>query len=196
MLSENSKTIAFFDAEFTSKSEGSNRGEQELIQYAILIYGVTEKQNKIILSNDSVFETSSFVKPTINPVLSKYIKRLTKIKQEDVDNGKTLEDTICELHRIVSMHKVSDIYVWGPDRLILKTNLLITKKDNDKSRFICGKFSDLSRNVSRKLGYDRPIAQKMASEKLGLPEIGAQHNAYYDAFNLMQIYKEIFCYSK
>ena len=71
MLSENSKTIAFFDAEFTSKSEGSNRGEQELIQYAILIYGVTEKQNKIILSNDSVFETSSFVKPTINPVLSK-----------------------------------------------------------------------------------------------------------------------------
>ena len=193
MFDRDVKTVAFFDAEFTSKSDGQNRGEQELIQYAILIYKVIEKHGHTTLSNDPIFEATSFVKPSMKPVLSKYIKKLTKITQQDVDEGKPLISAVDDIYHALKKYNTRDVYVWGPDRLVLRTNLLLSKSDTDNSRFVCGKFKDLSRKISQKLGYDRPITQHAASEKLHLAEIGSKHNAYYDALNLAQIYRQMFC---
>ena len=91
--------IAFFDSEFTATT-AENRGIQELIQCAFIVHQIEMSSDSMLLSMTStpLFEYSTYVKPTYNKTLSDYIKRLTGIKQKDVEEGKIFLDAINDLY--------------------------------------------------------------------------------------------------
>ena len=100
--------IAFFDAEFTALS-AHDRGVQEMIQCSLIVHQVESSVNcdQLLRMNDIptvVYKT--YVKPMYNSELSNYIKDLTGIKQEDVDNGKSFCDAIDDMYMLCSEYKI------------------------------------------------------------------------------------------
>lgn len=185
--------IAFFDAEFTA-DDAKDRGVQEMIQCALIIYEVelSAKKQILTMSDEPIFTYSTFVKPVYNNQLSDYIKELTGISQEDVDGGELFKTVLNELERLVVEHDVKKILVWGPDRNLLKSNSYVVGCDYSKTTFLCRKVKDVSKGLSAMVGSRRAISQHKMCELLNISESGVVHSAYYDALNLSKIIRE-FC---
>lgn len=186
------RNVAFFDAEFTAKSE-KNRGVQEMIQCAFIVYQIEVSEDDKLISVDEqpLFTYNTFVRPIYNQELSDYIKELTGIKQDEVDSGKSFDDVICDVNSAINEWRVTDILTWGPDKLLFRNNCNVVNCDKRKSNYICRKFVDVSGKLSDYFGYDVVISQHKVCQLLGVEEIGNRHDAYSDAINLSQIIKEL-----
>lgn len=186
--------LAFFDAEFTALS-AHDRGVQEMIQCSLIVHQIemSAETNRLLKMTDKpAVVYRAFVKPIYNTTLSEYIKDLTKIRQEDVDSGKRFHNVIDDIYNLCNEYKIKKVLTWGPDRALVKTNCSTSGYNTHKSRVLCGKFQDVSKLISSRLGYDLPISQHKACELLNIPEDGNAHDAYYDATNLSKIIKK-FC---
>ena len=180
--------IAFFDSEFTATT-AENRGIQELIQCAFIVHQIEMSSDSMLLSMTStpLFEYSTYVKPTYNKTLSDYIKRLTGIKQKDVEEGKIFRDAINDLYKLTKDYDIHRIIVWGPDRGMLKHNFDVMDYSRSKARNLLNLFTDVSYDVSDLFGYDQPLSQHKVCQMMGIQEVGELHDAYADAQNLAQI---------
>lgn len=185
------RNIAFFDAEYTALSE-KDRGIQEMIQCAFIIYQIRVVENRIdSMGNEPVIIYKTFVKPTYNKELSDYIKELTGIEQEHIESGKCFNDVIDDLYSLIRTHKIHHVVVWGPDYALLKSNCSVVACNKIKAACIRNSFIDISHNVSDFLGYDVDISQNKACELLQIKTIEPAHDAYCDAENLSKIIKKI-----
>lgn len=185
--------IAFFDAEFTANT-AKDRGLQEIIQCALFIFtAVLDDENETIVRIDDtpLLTYTSFVKPNYTHNLSQYIKKLTHIKQQDVENAKSAACVFEELLNLCKDYGVNTIYTWGPDKAIIKNNCSIINIDRTISNELCSYFSDLSQFVSNHLGHQKILSQHQACKALNVTEDGHNHNAYSDASNLSKLTKKI-----
>ena len=186
------RNLALFDAEFTARTE-KDRGIQEMIQCAFLVYEIQVKDNVLMfISEEPIFDYTTFVKPVYNQCLSEYIKELTGIEQEDVDCGKSFCEAIEDMYNAIKAYDVQKILTWGPDKRVIKGNCNIINCNLFKARTIYNKLDDVSRKISDMCGYNMAISQRKICNQLGVTEVGEHHNAYYDAKNLSKIIKE-FC---
>ena len=181
MQIETNTVIACFDAEYTARSE-TDKGIQEMIQCALIVYQIDEKNNW-----HEIEKYVSFVKPMQIPKLSEFIIQFTNIHQEDVDTAPLFTVVADEIYQIIKKYKVESIYVWGPDKPVLKYNMELTSYPIWKSRQILKKMYDISTMISVGLGVDYIMSQAHACAELEIQPLGQQHNAYDDARNLQQV---------
>lgn len=182
--------IAFFDSEFTAKS-ATDRGVQEMIQCAFLVHEITLSEDKKIIgvSSSPIYVYNQFIQPTYNKSLSSYIKSLTGITQDDVNDGVDICVALNELNKAIKQYRIKHIITWGPDRILLRDNCkIIDFKLRDAKNIYC-RFNDISERVSQYFNFTYTASQHKICEMLHIEEDGHQHNAYYDAINLAKIMK-------
>lgn len=141
----------------------------------------------ILNSNlEVVAEFSKFVKPTIHPQLTDFCKKLTHIKQEDVDLADTLDKVLPEFSYWALSFGEYQFTSWGAfdynqfNRETHKkgfANPLIQNNMNYKVRFAKIK------NLKRKNG----VGVGTALNILNLTFEGLKHRAIYDAKNVVRI---------
>ena len=181
MQIETNTVVACFDAEYTARSE-TDKGIQEMIQCALIVCEIDANGHW-----RKIDEYVKFVKPMYVPKLSEFIVQFTNIQQEEVDNAPLFTVVAEEIYQIIKKHKIETIYVWGPDKPVLKYNMELTSFPIWKSRQILRRICDVSNMVSTGLGVDYIMSQTHACEELDIQPQGPQHNAYNDAQNLQQV---------
>lgn len=118
--------IVIFDTEYTAW-EGSQARRwsepwehREIIQIAAV---------RLACQKDEP-ETASLdilVKPTLNPVLSPYIQRLTGIQQADVDqDGVSFSEAFCRFYDFCEQGQLP-LFCWGDDPAILRENCALNQ---------------------------------------------------------------------
>lgn len=182
--------VAFFDAEYTARSN-TDKGIQEMIQCALYISRYEEDGQWTELA-----EYVSYVKPLYVPTLSEFIIDFTGIQQEDVDNAKLFTSAINEIYELCKKYKVSKIYVWGPDKMVLKYNMELTRAPYRRSKILLSKIEDVSERVSTSLGFNYILSQVNACEELQITPNGKPHDAGRDAQSLRQIMYKYFQQNK
>src|SRR5690349_5592775 len=165
-----------FDLKATCWEE-HDKGPNEIIEIGAV---------KIDKTRTVVSEFSSFIKPLKHPVLSDFCKRLTSIKQDDVDHAPGFNDVIGTFRNWIS--KGSEGYVlcsWGfYDKNQFESDCRIHGLD----------VSWLTRHVSLKHQYakfrklKRPTGMKNALDLEELKLEGTHHRGIDDARNIARIF--------
>lgn len=79
--------LCILDFEATCWDNSANREQIEIIEFPSVLYKINELDKTITF----ISEFGKYVKPTINPKLSKFCIGLTGIKQQIVDLADTIE---------------------------------------------------------------------------------------------------------
>jgi len=79
--------LCILDFEATCWKSGLNKDEMEIIEFPSILYKIKEKTKTI----EFISEFSQYVKPTINPILTKFCTELTGITQETVNASDTFD---------------------------------------------------------------------------------------------------------
>ncbi|KAI8639243.1 ribonuclease H-like domain-containing protein [Parasitella parasitica] len=88
----------FFDVEATCEADGGFTFPNEIIEFpVVLVDGETF---------DIVDEFRSYVKPTLNPTLSKFCLELTGISQETVDESPVFIDVLNQFQEFLAKHEL------------------------------------------------------------------------------------------
>lgn len=166
-----------YDLEATCWRGRPPKGINEVIEigaYAINRYGQ-------VLS-----EFSSFIKPTVNPLLSSFCTELTSITQKQVDRSKTFPDVIEDFKDWIEVDEVDYMLcAWGKfDRDIIRNNCNVHRLEHD--------WVDAFINVKERYHQNRGIKPhrglKATVEKEGFEFTGVHHRAISDAENLAKIF--------
>lgn len=133
---------------------------------------------------------TKFVKPTINPILSDFCKKLTSIHQQDVDKARTFPITIQEFQDWIGVGDENYMLIsWGKyDRTQLYDDCKLHQLDTDW----------LEHHYNLKPAYkqlrqlkDEPGLKK-AVKLEGFEFTGIHHRAISDAENLAKIFVKYF----
>lgn len=190
MQIEANTVVACFDAEYTARNE-TDKGIQEMIQCALIVSHIDANGAWI-----EIDRYVNFVKPMYVPKLSEFIIQFTNIRQEQVDNAPLFTVVAEEIYQLIKKHKIETIFVWGPDKTVLKYNMELTSYPIWKSKQILRRMNDVSALVSTGLGVDYIMSQNHACEELSIQPQGQQHNAYDDAQNLQQVMQKYIDFKK
>ncbi len=145
-----------------------------------------EKLNQI-----DTFQT--FIKPTKNPILSDFCKKLTSISQEDVDQAPYFSEAMCNFENwIINESYDSTILVsWG----YYDKNQLLSEC---KVKNYYGEIIQLlSRHNSIKHDFAhlkniKRCGMEKALELLKIPLEGTHHRGIDDAINISKIFKNVY----
>ncbi len=140
--------------------------------------------------NEVVSTFSRFVKPTINPILSDFCKRLTSISQENVDKSRTFPSIIQEFMDWVGVNEEDYFLIsWGKyDKQQLKQDCELHKLDVD---WVENHFNLKPAYRSLKNLKDEPGLKK-AVKLEGFEFTGIHHRAISDAENTAKIFIKYF----
>ncbi len=133
---------------------------------------------------------SKFVKPTINPILSDFCKKLTSISQKDVDKAKKFPDTIQEFQDWIGADEDNYVLIsWGKyDRTQLAEDCILHKLETD---WLDHHYNLKPAYKSLKSLKDEPGLKK-AVKMEGFEFTGIHHRAISDAENLAKIFIKYF----
>jgi 3'-5' exoribonuclease 1 len=133
---------------------------------------------------DSSF--SSFVKPKVNPLLSPFCKRLTGIKQEDVDIAQTFNRVADQFMNWVNIHEEPFYLIsWGEnDKDYLLNDCYLHKIDTEWLE----KCINLKKHYKVLKRHSKPMGLKKALEAEDFEFTGKRHRAMDDAENLSKIF--------
>jgi 3'-5' exoribonuclease 1 len=133
---------------------------------------------------------SKFVKPTVNPVLSDFCKKLTSISQQDVDRSKTFPYIIEEFQEWIGMDEESYWLIsWGKyDKQQLQQDCLMHKLEVDWLEF---HYNLKPAYKTLKNLKDEPGLKK-AVKLEGFEFTGIHHRAISDAENTAKIFSKHF----
>lgn len=133
---------------------------------------------------------SSFVRPTVNPILSGFCKKLTSITQDQVNTARTYSKVIEDFKLWSNMYE-EEFYVcsWGQnDKKLFKDDCDLHKLDTDWLEYY----------VNLKGQYDQIKGQsvkgnlKKIVSREGFEFTGVPHRAISDAENLAKIFLKYF----
>lgn len=137
---------------------------------------------------DSVF--SKFIKPTVNPVLSDFCRRLTSISQQDIDRSRTFPHVINGFMEWVGVDEERYTLIsWGKyDREQLKQDCTLHKLDTDwlEHHFNLKPAYRSLRNLKDEPGLKKAVKME------GFEFTGIHHRAISDAENLAKIFIKYF----
>ncbi|NMA69445.1 MAG: 3'-5' exonuclease KapD [Desulfitobacterium sp.] len=152
---------------------------QEIIEVGAII--VDEKGNL----SDKTYD--AFVKPRFWPRLAEESYGITGIRQEDVDNGVELEESIAALKSLTGDTPLEDIYIvaWGDaDRKVLSN---VCEKYGIEYPFIWDNYIDLAEEYKNFRSLSHLSSLKRAIEDNSIHQIGILHSALDDAINAAQV---------
>jgi len=129
---------------------------------------------------------SKFVKPTVNPLLSGFCKKLTTISQENVDGARTFDRVVDEFIEWGEMY--DDEYIllsWGvDDHKLLSNDCRLHKKDHD----FVDQYVDLKKAYRNLKQLKHASGLKSTVKKEGFDFTGMHHRAISDAENLAKVF--------
>jgi inhibitor of KinA sporulation pathway (predicted exonuclease) len=82
--------LCVLDFEATCWENSENKEQMEIIEFPSILYKITNNKHEYI------GEFAQYVKPTINPKLTKFCTDLTGIQQETVDKANTIDNVYKE----------------------------------------------------------------------------------------------------
>lgn len=130
---------------------------------------------------------SKFVRPTIATELTPFCKKLTTIKQSDVDNAETFESVNSEFFKF---YDGATIVSWGKydcNQMVKEISLSENKAGLDYMKTNHVNLKDLYKEVTGSRAGWMPNALK----SLGLELKGTHHRGIDDAINIMEIFKAL-----
>lgn len=132
----------------------------------------------------------SFVRPTINPRLSGFCKKLTSIKQDQIDSAQNFPKVLEQFMEWADMHS-EEFYVcsWGNnDKKLFLEECQIHSLDEDW----LNSYVNLKNQFDRLKGGNVKGTLKTIVQKEGFEFTGIQHRAISDAENLAKIFLKYF----
>lgn len=141
---------------------------------------------------DEIDEFSVFVKPTINPILSDFCKKLTSISQKDVDTAEPFDQVIINFEKWIK--RLGDkvlIYSWGfydKKQLINESNV---KNYSGSILRLLGNHDSLKHKFAD-IKMIKPCGMGKALKMLNLSLDGTHHRGIDDARNITKIFKSVF----
>jgi inhibitor of KinA sporulation pathway (predicted exonuclease) len=145
---------------------------------------------KISETGERISEFSAFVKPKLNPELSRFCKQLTSIEQEDIDYARDFEDVIWDFEDWLNWPNEDILLVaWGDyDQAQLGKDALLHGLDFPwLKHFLCLKVAH-----TKLLKLKEPVGVKTALELAGFQFEGTNHRAIEDARNTARILEHHF----
>lgn len=129
---------------------------------------------------------NKFIKPTVNPRLSAFCKKLTSIKQEDVDRARIYPKVIQEFHEWIDIYDYDyKLCSWGKyDKEMLKENCNLHKMETDW--LVHSK--DLKAEYHEIKGAHKLTGLKNTLKHEGMEFTGIHHRAISDAENTAKIF--------
>jgi 3'-5' exoribonuclease 1 len=128
---------------------------------------------------------NKFIKPTVNPILSDFCKKLTSIRQEDVDKAKNFPNVIQDFQDWIHIDEDYKLCSWGKfDIQLLRNDCNLHKLDSDW----------LDENINVKAQYHdikgehKLTGLKNTLKHEGIEFTGIHHRAISDAENLAKIF--------
>ncbi len=97
--------LCILDFEATCWENSENKEQMEIIEFPSVLYKVVESKYELIS------EFSQYVKPTLNPKLTKFCTELTGIQQETVNNAKTIDIVYKEHIKWLTQHVPINSYL-------------------------------------------------------------------------------------
>lgn len=152
---------------------------QEIIEVGAIV--VDEKGNL----SDKTYD--AFVKPRFWPKLAEESYGITGIRQEDVDNGVELEESIESLKKLTGNTPLEDIFLvaWGDaDRKVLSN---VCEKYGIEYPFVWDNYIDLAEEYKKFRSLSHLSSLKRAIEDNSIQQIGILHSALDDAINAAQV---------
>lgn len=180
--------ICVLDFEATCWSDARNDQIREIIEFPSILFKV-DKKNKV----HHISEFSQYVKPVINPKLSKYCTELTGIQQYQVDNAKKIKD----IYKDHSKWLVENIPLGSKFVFItvgkwdLETMLPIeAKRYNIKLNNYYKNWKDL-KNEFQSLYKKKQVGMMDMLSKLNIKHTGRHHSGISDCKNTSEIVKKM-----
>ena len=129
---------------------------------------------------------SRLIKPVVNPRLSGFCKKLTGIKQSQLNTADNFEKVIMEFQDFIGYGQEDFVlYSWGNnDKDYLKKNCELFGMDTEW----LNNFVDMRKIYLDITGHKRKSGLKVIVESEGFEFEGEQHSAYVDAYNLSKIF--------
>lgn len=128
---------------------------------------------------------NKFIKPTVNPILSEFCKKLTSISQQDVDKAKTFPHTIQDFQDWIDIDEDYMLCSWGKfDVQLLKNDCILHKLDTewlDSNMNVKGQYHEIK-------GEHKLTGLKNTIKHEGMEFTGIHHRAISDAENLAKIF--------
>lgn len=170
------KRIVIFDLEATC--DEANKFSREIIEIgAVDNYGN---------------EFDKFVKPIEHPILTEFCKKLTTIKQSDINQANKFSDVFESFLEFLNLEQDDELilFSWGAyDKTQLFSDLELNDMSEDKV-IINKHHQNLKEYFHDKMGY-WPKGMKRVLKELKLPLDGTHHRGIDDSRNLMKIYNKI-----
>ena len=156
------------------------RHEMEIIEIGAVLL---DTENEIV----STFST--FVKPTLNPILTDFCKELTTITQDQVDTAPSFNIAMTSflnwLHEYVIVFY--DFYSWGDfDKNIISRQAKQLNYKNPKLDVLLSNHFNLKQIFADRNGV-KPMGVSSALKFKGLKFENQQHRAIYDAINIAKL---------
>lgn len=172
---------------FTSLDLEMNQPSKKIIQIGAVVGNIS--------TGEIIERISLFVNPKerINPGITE----LTKITQEDVNNGDTLENAYQKLQFVHLRHGsfINAITWGGGDSLELLNQLKQENVNFDEQSWCFGRrwIDAKTLFISWRLANGKPIQGGLAKTmtKFGLAFKGQKHNAMHDAENTFNLYRKM-----
>ena len=139
---------------------------------------------------ETIGSFESFVRPTVNPKLSGFCKRLTSIKQEQVDTAQNFPKVLEQFKEWAGIYE-SDFFVcsWGNnDRKLFLDDCNLHKLEYDW----LSNYENLKNQYDKIKGEGVKGTLKKIVIKEGFEFTGIQHRAISDAENTAKIFLKYF----
>lgn len=164
-----------FDLEASCWNDNSQH-RQEIIEIGACIVDEYGRLDKTF---------SSFIKPVVNPSLSKYCKSLTGITQEEVDKAKTFPKVIEQLMDWAEIPDEQYVFcAWGAaDLKLLQNDAILHRIELEWLE----PYVDIKSQYHHNKEIDNPSGLYKVLKKNGFEFEGQRHRALSDATNLARI---------
>lgn len=175
---------AVLDLECTCDEPQFPRNEMEIIEIGAVIL---DDQFNIIDKFDV------FVKPVVHSQLTDFCTKLTSIKQEQVDNGLSLEQALLALQDFFVKNNVDTWYSWGFFDKSKIHNEIKARKINpyQLAKFHNIKHINASALFVEKFNLKRKKGVSGALQMCNLKFEGTKHLALDDSINISKIIKHL-----
>ena len=165
-----------FDLEATCWDGAPPNDIQEIIEIGAI---------RVDRYGDSVDQFHAFVKPQVNPRLSRYCLNLTGIEQAEVNRAHSFDDVIIDFIDWIQLEVPNQLYSWGKlDRKLLISNCELFGLEPDEFMHTM----DLKSEYREMKSLSSTIGLKKALRYEGIEFEGREHRALDDALNLKEIF--------
>ena len=176
------KYALVFDLEMTCDQDKDSM-KSETIEVGLVVVDME--------SLEVVDTFESFVKPVLNPVLTRFASKLTGITQEDVDSADGYEDVSSRLGDFLEPYRDAVALQWGTGDM----RQIVSDCDlhNVPNPFGEIKHYDLKKSYGKMYYQKNSIGLRRVMEMLGIERVGDEHRALSDAmmtFEVMKFIKE------